>query len=348
MRLHTKESISKTTPPHPCPLPPGERGLIISPPLRVASGDSPRRGGDEGEGDIRGFTNDRVSNRNSHLNRHRIVFSMLLFTVITFLFEGTCCESYGSMSTSGNPEESVKAGHGEKGIQIAERLDDPEPCQMLRGKKEKLFFNIYWLGIYVGNAVLEALNEKDALRITSRARSAPVISTFYTVEDFAESLIIKGRATHFKIKQHEGRYKSDKETVFDVGKGKITYFDYRKGRKNEHGINGVVWDVISGFYFLRAQPLTVGKTIYIDVFDSNKFLKAEVSVLRREKINVSGRGEIRTVVVKPDLKSEGLFHKKGDVFIWLTDDEARIPVKVETRVSIGRVVAELKTSEIEK
>jgi len=67
----TKEFISKATPPHPCPLlyeplapshrPPGERGLIISPPLRVASGDSPRRGGDEGEGDTCSFTNDRIS-----------------------------------------------------------------------------------------------------------------------------------------------------------------------------------------------------------------------------------------------------------------------------------------------
>jgi NDP-sugar pyrophosphorylase family protein/aminoglycoside/choline kinase family phosphotransferase len=42
-----REFISKTTPPHPCPLPPGERDLIISPPLR---------GGDEGEGDIYGFS----------------------------------------------------------------------------------------------------------------------------------------------------------------------------------------------------------------------------------------------------------------------------------------------------
>ena len=30
--------------------------------MRVASGDSPRRGGDEGEGDACSFTNDRVSN----------------------------------------------------------------------------------------------------------------------------------------------------------------------------------------------------------------------------------------------------------------------------------------------
>jgi len=44
----TKEFISKTIPPHPCPLPPGERGLIISPTLT---------GGDEGEGDTCDFTN---------------------------------------------------------------------------------------------------------------------------------------------------------------------------------------------------------------------------------------------------------------------------------------------------
>jgi hypothetical protein len=54
----TEEFISKTTQPHPCPLPPGERGLIISPPLM---------GGDEGEGDTCGFTNDCVSNRNNNL-----------------------------------------------------------------------------------------------------------------------------------------------------------------------------------------------------------------------------------------------------------------------------------------
>jgi hypothetical protein len=251
---------------------------------------------------------------------------MLLFMFIAFLFEGTGCKSYGSISTP----------------------DNPEPSQILRGKKEKLFFNIYWLGIYVGNAVLEAVNDKDGLRITSRVNSTPFISTFFTVEDFAESLIIRGRATHFRIKQHEGRYKTDRETIFDVSTGKITYFDYRKGKRNEHSINGVVWDVVSGFYFLRTQPLTVGKTVYLNVFDSNKLLKAEVSVLRREQISVSGRGEVRTVLVKPDLKSEGLFHRKGDIFIWLTDDEARTPVRVETRVSIGRVIAEIKKSEIEK
>jgi hypothetical protein len=264
---------------------------------------------------------------------------------ISLFFKDANFESFASVRER---RECAQAEHGEKGIQIVERVDKAEPCNVLRFKKEKLFFDIYWLGIYVGKAVFEAIYDKDALRITSRANSASVISTFYKVEDFAESLIIKGRAAHFRIKQREGRYRSDKETIFDVSNRKITYFDYLKGKKNEHNIEGVVWDVISGFYHLRSCPFIIGKTVYIDVFDSNKLLKTEVSVLRRETISVSGRGEVNTVVVKPDLKSEGLFHKKGDVFIWLTDDEDRIPVRVETKVPIGRVVAELKNSEIEK
>jgi hypothetical protein len=264
---------------------------------------------------------------------------------ISLLFRDANFESFGSVSEQ---KLSARVEHKENGIQVVERIDNTEPCQVLRSKKEKLFYDIYWLGIYVGKAVLEAIYDKDALRITSRANSASVISTFYTVEDFAESLIIKGRAAHFRIKQREGRYKSDKETIFDVSNRKITYFDYLKGKKDEHSIEGIVWDVISGFYHLRSQPFIIGKVIYIDVFDSNKLLKTEVSVLRRERLSVSGRGEVNTVVVKPDLKSEGLFHKKGDVFIWLTDDEDRIPVRVETKVPIGRVVAELKNSEIEK
>jgi hypothetical protein len=264
---------------------------------------------------------------------------------ISLLFSIPDLNSFASGSTSKGP---VEVRRQDKGIEAKEVATTEEPCQIMRSTKEKLFYDIYWLGIYAGNAVLEAVNDKGVLRITSRANSAPFISTFYKVEDYAESLIIKGRATHFRIKQREGRYRSDKETIFDESKKRITYFDYLKGKKKEYTLDGVLWDVISGFYYLRAQPLTIGKVIYIDVFDSDKLLKAEVSVLRKEKIKISGRGEVDTVVVKPDLKSEGLFHKRGDVLIWLTDDEKRIPVKVETKVPIGKVVAELKNVEIEK
>jgi len=45
--------------------------------LRVASGDSPRRGGDEGEGDACGFTNDRVSNKEADMLKNPCKYKLM-------------------------------------------------------------------------------------------------------------------------------------------------------------------------------------------------------------------------------------------------------------------------------
>jgi hypothetical protein len=277
---------------------------------------------------------------NSHTHETKLLFFYLTFVLLVIILFGILgLKTYASQVFS-----KEGAGVKDKDIEVnaKELIPEKESFQIERINKENLSYDIYWLGIYVGNAVIEAVNDQGTLRITSRINSTPFISTFYTVEDYAESLIRDGRSIHFRIKQREGRYKSDKETIFDVSNKKVIYFDYLKNKKKEYDIDSVIWDVISGFYYLRTLPLVIGKVIYIDIFDSNKLLKAEVSVLRKEKVKVSGIGEVATVVVKPDLKSEGLFHRKGDIFIWFTDDEKRIPVKVETKVPIGKVVAELK------
>jgi hypothetical protein len=221
--------------------------------------------------------------------------------------------------------------------------------KLLNFVKEKFYYDIYWIGIYVGRAVLEGVNENGIVTITSRVHSAAFLSNFYKVDDFAESKVRNGIPFNFRIRQHEGRYRSDKETMFDTNSGKITYFDYLKGLKKEHeGRQGIFWDVISGFYFLRTKGMEPAKTIFINIFDSNKFLNAEVNVLGKEKIHFEGKGEIEAIVVRPILKSDGLFQNKGEIRIWLSNDGNRFPIKVETKVPIGKVVAELKRVETER
>lgn len=215
--------------------------------------------------------------------------------------------------------------------------------------KEKLYFDIYWMGIYVGNAILEKDEYCGRTTMTSQVHSAPVISILYKVEDHATSTSVDGRPVNFRIKQREGRYRSDKETIFDSSDGKIVYHDYLKGIKTEREVkikNRPAWDVISGFYHLRTLALEDGKTLSLHVFDSNKMLQAEVHVLRREKVAFPGKGMVDAFVVRPVLRTEGLFKHKGSILIWLSADERRIPLRVETKVSIGKVVAELKKVEI--
>ncbi len=222
------------------------------------------------------------------------------------------------------------------------------PQGIVSARRERFFFEIYWLGVYVGKAVLDASHQDDTLKITSQVHSAPFISTFYKVDDFAESTVRGNVPVRFRIRQREGKYRSDKETIFDSDGGRIVYFDYLKGTRVEHTVaDRILWDVISGFFYLRTCSMEAGKTVNIDVFDSNKFLTSEVAVLGKERVQVADRGEVDAIVVRPVLKSEGLFQSKGEIRIWLSDDEDRVPLRVETKVPIGKVVAELKRMERE-
>ncbi len=219
---------------------------------------------------------------------------------------------------------------------------------ILKVSRESIFYDISWMGIHVGKASFEAKQDKGIITIVSKVNSTPVISRLYKVEDYARSEIINGKPTNFKIKQHEGRYRSNKETIFDINSNKIIYLNHLKGEKHEHiATTNIFWDIISGFYLVRNFPFEVGKTFYINIFDSNKFYNAEVKVIGKEKIKISDKWKTDTILIKPVLQSEGLFKKKGDILIWISDDEHRIPVKVETSVSIGKVTAKIKSIETE-
>jgi hypothetical protein len=56
--------------------------------------------------------------------------------------------------------------------------------------------------------------------------------------------------------------------------------------------------------------------------------------LRKEKVRVPA-GEYDTLVVKPILQSEGIFPKTGEITIWATDDDRKLPVLMKSKARIG-------------
>jgi hypothetical protein len=212
---------------------------------------------------------------------------------------------------------------------------------------EKLVFDLTWAGVKAGTSTLETVNDEGRTRLISTARSADWISLFYTVDDRVVSLLRNeqtasavGLPENYRIKLREGRHRRDKELVFDHANGQVTFIDHLSKRKKTFRIDAKTLDPLSSFYRVRTLKLEVGKSVYVDVFDSKKLWNVEVQVLRREKIKTK-LGEFETVVIKPLLKSEGIFNKKGDVYIWLTDDKKRIPVKLESKIAIGSITATL-------
>ncbi len=221
----------------------------------------------------------------------------------------------------------------------------PTHLQANPGVPEKLVYHVYWIGIRAGKATLDFYDTSEGLTIKSRATSASFISLFYKVDDVAESILYSdGYPSRYTLKILEGRHRRDKVTFFGIkpasGPQKIVYNNRLDNETKEFYLEEQAFDPLSGFYEVRKRPLEVGHSEHLDIFDSKKLWDVEVQVLRNERVRVPA-GEFATVVIKPILQSEGIFLKKGEVYIWLTDDEKRIPVMVKSRVKIGSFVAKL-------
>ncbi len=214
---------------------------------------------------------------------------------------------------------------------------------------EKLVFDLTWTGVKAGTAVLEVVDEKENLRVISTASSANWVSVFYTVEDRVEALLTKekagafiGQPKNFRLKIREGKHRRDKEIIFDQVKHTAVYIDHlaKNKERKEYPVHENVFDPLSVLYYVRTMKLEVGKSSYVDIFDSKKLWNVEIQVLRKEKISTI-LGEVQTIVIKPLMKSEGIFNRKGEMLIWLTDDKKRIPVKMQTKVVVGAITATL-------
>lgn len=212
---------------------------------------------------------------------------------------------------------------------------------------EKFEYDITWTGIKAGTSTLEITDTGNNIKIISTARSAKWVSVFYTVDDMVESTLIKnpsqlfaGHPVNYRLKIREGRHRRDKEVIFKHNTGKALYIDHLNNEKQEFDVPFFIFDPLSSFYYLRTLNLVVGKPVYVTIFDSKKVWNVEVQVLRKEKVTLS-TGTVDTVVIKPLMKSEGIFYRKGDITIWLTDDMKRIPVMVQTKVKIGHITATL-------
>lgn len=210
---------------------------------------------------------------------------------------------------------------------------------------EKLTYNVSWSDlVQAGTAVMEVRREKgsdggDAVQIISTARSVGMVERFYPVRDTIKSLI--DPKTHqslaYSMDQSHGKRKKKRELVFDREAGTVTYL--KEGMKDVVEVPAGTQDALSSLYYVRTHgTFTVGTSLFVNVHDSGKTWNVEVQVLGREKLKTP-IGEFSTVKVKTYPKYDGVFMHKGEIFIWLTDDEHRVPLLMKSTITIGSVMA---------
>ena len=211
---------------------------------------------------------------------------------------------------------------------------------------EQLTYEISWLNMTAGTAVMAVSDagmegDRPLAKLMTTAQSRPVISKFFPVDNRVESIVDPATLLpeHLFFKRREGKKKEDIEYTFHQKDGKVTVV--KGGETETVEMPPGTQDVISCLYFARsALSFLPGSSLTMNVFHDKKNRKLDVRVEEIE--TVSGPwGEVEAARVLVVMPFQGLFLNQGNIRVWFTNDDRRIPVRMKAKVIIGSIVADL-------
>ena len=219
-------------------------------------------------------------------------------------------------------------------------------------KNEELTFTIKYGFIKAATSVLSIQEDtfRDSIpvyKITAESKTNSFFDHLFKVRDYIESIWDRRLrvSRKFSKKLKEGNYRQYRIHYYSPQHNFSMYMKYRwkkkKFKRKRMEIPDSTQDMLSALFYLRMQNFAVGDSIPINVTVDGDSYIAVVDILRKEKIETIF-GETECFVIKPKLKGEAIFNQKGDIYIWITADEHKIPVRLESKIIFGKFKAILR------
>jgi hypothetical protein len=148
----------------------------------------------------------------------------------------------------------------------------------------------------------------------------------------------------------EGKRRREEKSVIDRESGRVTYVERdlanRAAEPKVKEAESPKWiqDMVSATYFLRTQELKQGDVIAIPISDGGNVYNIEVVVGKREEIKVDA-GRFKTIQLDAKVFDGRYVRRSGQMWIWVSDDARRIPVRARIKVSGATVNVDLKRIE---
>jgi hypothetical protein len=151
------------------------------------------------------------------------------------------------------------------------------------------------------------------------------------------------------ILDEQGKRVRTTESTFDRSKGQMTWTSRDPNNPSaepRHAItdfSGQLQDVLSAIYFIRTQPLEVGKTFEVFIGDGGRVYKIPVKVVERKRMKtILGRVDVLRVSPEVFGPERLIDEEKGEFSIWITDDARHIPVGGRIKTDYGTFDLKLK------
>lgn len=229
---------------------------------------------------------------------------------------------------------------------------DPQLLPVGYSGREKLVYDVSWTGgLKIGELHLEvkAIAEIDdgyEIRAFVTTQNG-ALNLIYPIEDVHVTKV-RGPSRlpyHYEVWQKEGyNYRAHRVFEYDQEKGYIRYMKNEK-LQGEYQIDGETNNEFSSFFNSRLMDFHIGCQFLVPTFADKRKVDVVVHAVSQKTFEDTIIGPVSTVEIMPVMTFEGLYEKKGDTVIWYTNDECRVPVRINSKIIIGSLTAELTAYE---
>ncbi len=229
----------------------------------------------------------------------------------------------------------------------------PAPAPSPFAPGETLTFNVSWsvfpAGTVVATLKQQSINNQDAYVVDTVARSRGFVSLLFNLRDDLHSVFNPATLCSEQITKsiNEGRRHRQTKIVFDNVRHVAILDETDPTRASqppkhvENPIPACAEDIVTGFYYLRSQPIQVGKSIKVYVNDGSTTHEVVVEVQARERIDTHW-GPRYAFRLEPRVFGD-LFKRKGRMLIWISDDAQRLPLRIKAMILVGDIVGDLQS-----
>jgi len=215
-----------------------------------------------------------------------------------------------------------------------------------------LYYNWKFIWIPAGEVVFKVNEKTDHFEFDVTGYSYESYDSFFKVRDYYLSRTDKENLLpiNFRRNVSEGNYTCYDSISFD----QINYSIYEKFGKTESQaesfnfqLKNTAFDMLSAIYYLRSLPIEdieEDAELPFRIFFDKEHFDLNIAYRGKEKIKVKELGKVKALHFQPTLIQGSVF-KEGDVMdVYVSDDENKIPLLIQSPVSVGSVKAILKCS----
>jgi hypothetical protein len=218
------------------------------------------------------------------------------------------------------------------------------------GVGEVLKYKLKYGFITAAEATIKVLDSdlkfdnKSTFKLMVDSRTSGTFDVFYKIRDHYDSYIDKENLTPYFYQENvrEGGYKRNDKARFTQSTKKIV-----SNRGTFTGPTDQTFDLVSAYYFSRS--LDISKIKMNEKFTLHYFLgdginKLDIQYIGKEVVK-SKLGDIRCLKFSPSIQPGRIFKKDSKLYLWITDDGNRVPVKAQVEILVGSVTMEIQSAD---